>query len=114
MNAANILFAILIVGQITRIANGQAVDCTLPANGSVSSVVNAASSQAAISPNAMISIFGAGFALAGASSTAAANDFADGKFPMELACVGVEIGGPRAPPTFVRTNPINAQRPPFA
>jgi uncharacterized protein (TIGR03437 family) len=108
------LLAIWIIGSIARIANGQAADCTLPANATVSGVINAASSQAAISPNAMISIFGAGFAPPGSSNSAVAGDFVDGKFPTELRCVGVEIGGQRAPVTFVGSNQINVQVPAFS
>lgn len=80
---------------------------TLNTNG----VINAASFGAAISPNALISIFGTSLAGAGTARAAAAFDFENGKFPTELACIGVEIGGQRAPVTFASPNQINAQVP---
>ncbi len=79
----------------------------LNANG----VINAASFGSAISSNALISIFGASLAGAGTARIAAPFDFEDGKYPRELACVGVEIGGLRAPVIFASPNQINAQVP---
>jgi uncharacterized protein (TIGR03437 family) len=74
-------------------------------------IVNAASFSNTIGPNTLISIFGTGLAGAGTARAAAAFDFEDGRFPRELACVAVEIGGQRAPITFVSPNQINAQAP---
>jgi len=74
-------------------------------------VINAASFGSAISPNALISIFGTSLAGAGTTRVAAPFDFEDGKYPRELACIGVEIGGQRAPVIFASPNQINAQAP---
>lgn len=83
-----------------------------PRRGAIRSVVNAASfSPAAIAPNAMITIFGVNFTELGVQRTAGRGDFREGKFPLTLACIGVEVGGRRAPVTFVKADQINAQAP---
>ena len=74
-------------------------------------VINGASFGAAIAANAMISIFGTGLAGAGTARVAAAFDIENARFPQELACVAVEIGGRRAPVAFVSPNQLNAQVP---
>lgn len=74
-------------------------------------VTNAASFQPNITSNGLISVFGTGFAPANASARLAASDLVDGKWPTEFACVGLEVGGKRAPVFFVNATQINAQAP---
>jgi uncharacterized protein (TIGR03437 family) len=92
---------------------GWAGPCALRGTPVVSAVVNGASfeSGAGIAPNAMIAIFGQGFAEAGRQRAAGAGDFEDGRFPRTLGCVAVEVGGRRAPLAFVGAGQINAQAP---
>jgi len=80
---------------------------TLTANG----VVNAGSYTPALAANTLVSIFGTGLAGAGTARIAASFDYDDGRFPRELACVGVEIAGQRAPVLYVSPTQINAQVP---
>ncbi|MGC8792654.1 MAG: choice-of-anchor V domain-containing protein [Bryobacteraceae bacterium] len=79
----------------------------------LNAIVNGASfaRDAPIGMNAMISIFGLGFADPGVQRPVGLGDIRDGKFPLRLACVGVEVAGRRVPVTFVRTDQINAQAP---
>ena len=76
-------------------------NCIGTARPTISSVVNAGSFQSGFSGNAMVSINGTNFVPAGASRQVAAGDIVSGRFPSELACVGVEIAGRRVPVTFV-------------
>lgn len=83
-----------------------------PRRASIRSVVNAASySPEAVSLNSMITIFGLGFTEPGLQRAAGRGDLREGKFPLTLACIGVEVAGRRAPVTFVKTDQINAQAP---
>jgi len=84
-----------------------------PRRASIRSVVNGASfaAEPGIGLNSMISIFGLGFAEPGVQRAAGRGDFRDGKFPVRLACVGVEVAGRRVPVTFVKSDQINAQAP---
>ena len=49
--------------------------------------------------------------MAGRSRAAGVGDFVNGAFPTQLACVAVEIGGRRAPISYVQTDQINFQVP---
>lgn len=71
---------------------------------------NAASGVRDVSVNSLISIYGTDFVPSGTQKTAGASDLRDG-YPREMACVAVEIGGARAPLTYVRPDQINAQVP---
>jgi len=86
--------------------------CNLTGRPAITGVLNAASFQPGINFNSMISIFGSGFAPAGATRLASSADLLEGRtFPQELSCIGVEVGGRRAPITFVSPNQINVQAP---
>lgn len=77
-------------------------------------IVDAAAFRDSVSSNALITIFGSGFALPGAAPyKALRGDLADGKLPTDLACVAVEIAGKRVPVFYVQGNQINAQAPVF-
>jgi len=84
-----------------------------PRRAAIRSVVNGATflPETGISLNSMISLFGLGFADAGVQRVAGRGDLREGRFPLRLACVGVEVAGKRVPVTFVKTDQINAQAP---
>jgi len=89
--------------------------CTLSGPATITAVplgvVNAASFAQGISSNAIISIFGSGFARAEERVRAAAGDLVEGKVHTQLGCVAVEIDGKRAPVFYVQDSQINAQAP---
>ena len=85
--------------------------CNLTKKPTVRTIGNAASFAREISPNAMASVFGLDFEVAGRSRAASSGDFVDGAFPQQLACVAIDIGGRRAPITYVQTDQVNFQVP---
>jgi uncharacterized protein (TIGR03437 family) len=85
--------------------------CNLAKKPTLRSVGNAASFARELAPNVMGSVFGLDFEVAGRTRSASLGDFVDGAFPQQLACVAVEIGGRRAPITYVQTDQINFQVP---
>lgn len=89
----------------------QAPECSFGGPSAIVSVANGASFDSSLSASSMVSIFGSGFAPAGTGRTAGQTDFVQGRYPGELACVAVEIGGVRAPLVFVSSGQINAQAP---
>ncbi len=76
-------------------------------------VVNGASfdRNQPIGMNAMITIFGLGFADPGVQRAVSLGDIRANTFPLRLACVGVEVAGGRVPVAYVKTDQINAQAP---
>jgi uncharacterized protein (TIGR03437 family) len=76
----------------------------------IRAVQNAASGTRDVSINSLVTLWGNDFAVSGTRRTAGAADFREG-YPKELACVAVEIGGVRAPLTYVGPDQINAQIP---
>ncbi|MBI2687538.1 MAG: hypothetical protein HYX27_14590 [Acidobacteria bacterium] len=85
--------------------------CNLTKKPTVRTIGNAASFSREVSPNVMASVFGLDFEVAGRSRAATSGDFVNGAFPQQLACVAVEIGGLRAPITYVQTDQVNFQVP---
>lgn len=85
--------------------------CNLTKKPTVRSIGNAASFARELSPNVMASVFGLDFEVAGRTRAASTGDFVNGAFPQQLACVAVEIGGRRAPITYVQTDQVNFQVP---
>jgi uncharacterized protein (TIGR03437 family) len=85
--------------------------CNLTKRPTVRNIGNAASYARELSPNVMASVFGLDFELAGRTRTAGTGDFVDGAFPQQLACVAVDIGGRRAPITYVQMDQVNFQVP---
>lgn len=85
--------------------------CNLTRKPTVRSIGNAASFAREISPNAMASVFGLDFEVAGRTRAASTGDFVNGAFPQQLACVAVEVAGRRAPITYVQTDQVNFQVP---
>jgi len=79
----------------------------------LTAIVNGASfdREQPIGMNGMITVWGLNFADPGVMRTVGLGDIRDGKFPLRLACVGVEVAGRRVPVTFVKTDQINAQAP---
>jgi len=84
--------------------------CPLSQRPMLRNVVSGASFQPGAALNSYITIFGSGFAPS-TKRQAGAGDIRDNKFPTELACVAVEIGGRRAPIVYVQSDQINAQAP---
>jgi uncharacterized protein (TIGR03437 family) len=87
--------------------------CSLTGAPAVSpgGVGNAADLRPVFGPNALISIFGSGFAEAGSRRPVTANDLLGGRLPEKLECTAVEIDGRRAPLLYVDAGQINAQAP---
>jgi len=85
--------------------------CNLTRKPTVRTIVNAASFGRELSPNVFASVLGLDFEVAGRTRAASSGDFVNGAFPQTLACVAVEIGGRRAPLTYVQTDQINFQVP---
>jgi uncharacterized protein (TIGR03437 family) len=93
----------------TRIQNDGA--CPLTARPTLQTVVSGASFQAGVSWNSFITLKGLGFGEPTARRSAGRGDMRDGKFPTELACVAVEVGGEKVPLVYVQGDQINAQAP---
>ncbi len=65
----------------------------------------------ALSPNAIVSIFGYNFAPAGTARETTSADLTDGALPTMLAGVCVQIGGEAVPILYVSATQVNAQVP---
>ena len=93
--------------------------CDFTKAPTLQTIVNGASFLPAISSNAMVSIFGAGFQTSGRARGVGLGDLVNGAFPTELGCVGVSVTGPglaqpvRLPIAFLNPTQINAQLPEF-
>jgi uncharacterized protein (TIGR03437 family) len=85
--------------------------CALTQKPTLRGVGNAATSDAALSLNTLISLYGMNFAVSGTDRPADLGVIRDNKFPKELACVAVEVAGQRVPITYVSPGQINAQLP---
>ena len=85
--------------------------CNLARRPTLRSLANAGSFSTTLAPNTFASVFGADFEVAGRSRAAGVGDFVNGAFPTQLACVAVEIGGRRAPISYVQSDQINFQVP---
>jgi uncharacterized protein (TIGR03437 family) len=85
--------------------------CNLTRRPTVRSIGNAASFAREISPNALASVFGLDFEVAGRTRAVTSGDLVNGAFPQSLACVAVEVAGRRAPITYVQTDQVNFQVP---
>jgi uncharacterized protein (TIGR03437 family) len=70
--------------------------------------------QAVLSPGAIFSIFGSGFAPAGTVAGLTSADIVNGALPTTLANVCVQVGGMKAPLFLVTPTQINAQVPSIA
>ena len=105
----------------TLVATLQAVGaCSLTKKPTLQTAVNGASFQAPFSSNAMITVFGLGFQVAGRTRKVGQGDISNNSFPTVLACVAVEVTGPgiaqpvRLPIAYVQQDQINAQAPAFS
>lgn len=85
--------------------------CNLTQRPTLRSLANGASFVTTLAPNALASVFGLDFEVAGRTRQAGTGDFVNGSFPQQLACVAVEIAGRRAPVTYVQMDQINFQVP---
>jgi len=89
-------------------------NCDL-AKPTISAVRNAGSFlDGPLSLNTLIAIGGTGLQAAGTTRGVTSADITDGKFPTELSCMAVEVGGKRVPLTYAQANQINAQIPTIA
>jgi len=79
--------------------------------GGIVSAGLSAPAIAAISPNAIVSIFGQNFAPAGTASQVGAGDLVSGKLPTNFAGACVQFGGVLAPILAVFSNQLNVQVP---
>jgi len=85
--------------------------CSTTSAPRIQAVVNGASFRPGLGTNSMLSVFGSGWTSDQIRRETVPLDVLDGRFPLELACVGVTVGGIRAPMTYVSANQINAQVP---
>ena len=86
--------------------------CELTATPRVTVLRNGASFvDGPVSLNTMVSLGGTDFQAPGGIRAVESGDIVDGKFPTSLSCIAVEIGGKRAPLTYVNFGQINAQIP---
>jgi uncharacterized protein (TIGR03437 family) len=104
----------------TSTVQAPALPCNLTGSPTIGPVKNAvtdaASYRGTISSKELISIFGSGLAsplLPPAGYRAVRSDLVNGTWPLDLACVGVEINQQRVPVFFVSPNQINVQAPVF-
>lgn len=95
----------------TTSATVSPADCEDNGAVRVSGVSDAAGGRATISSNAIVSIYGSGFAGSLDRYGARRGDLVDGKVATDLACVAVEVDGKRVPIYYVQGNQINAQAP---
>lgn len=98
----------------TKIVGNSAGCSTLTARPTVRGVGNAASGSTDVAMNSLISIFGGGLYTATARNLQAGDlqgESRDLRFPTQLNCVAVDIGGERVPLTFASAGQINAQVP---
>lgn len=85
--------------------------CSSTSSPRIQAVVNAASFRPGLGANSILSVFGSGWTSDQIRREIVPLDLLDRRFPEELACVGLRIGGIRAPLIFVSGNQINAQAP---
>lgn len=86
--------------------------CQVTGKPVIRGVADAASGRAnTFAMNGIFTIAGSGFNLPNLSRGAGTLDFVDGKFPTELGCLAVEVGGQRVPVLFANSGQINAQMP---
>ena len=88
--------------------------CAFTETPVITRVVDAASGNIQASSNVLLTILGRNFAPVGVTVDATNGYISNNKFPTELNCVAVEIGGQRAPILYVQNNQINLQAPTIA
>ena len=96
----------------TNIKLGVEGTCLVTGKPTIRGVADAASGRANFfAMNGIFTIAGTGFNLPNRMRGAGSLDFVDGKFPTELGCLAVEVGGQRVPVLFASDGQINAQMP---
>jgi uncharacterized protein (TIGR03437 family) len=83
--------------------------CRESARPTIRSVVHGATFQPGGAPLGMVTIFGSNFPNMGRSPNF--NEFESRAFPRQFGCMAVEIGGRRAPITYLQHDQINVQVP---
>ena len=91
----------------TTTASAAAMECNLTGRPTITGVSNAAA-RGPIASNALIAIYGSGFATGNSTYSVARTD---ANWPTQFGCVAVEVGGKRSPVFYVQGNQINAQAP---
>lgn len=81
------------------------------ARPTIQGISNSGSGDRTIAPNTMVSVYGLNFNISNRKRSAGPGDFRNNAFPRELACVAVEVGGQRAPVSYVQNDQINVQIP---
>jgi uncharacterized protein (TIGR03437 family) len=95
----------------TTSARAAEESCNVTGTPRITSIRNGASFDDRVSVNSIITIGGSGFQAAGVNRTAGLQDIENNRFPSEMGCVAVDIGGSRAPLLFGNPTQINAQVP---
>jgi uncharacterized protein (TIGR03437 family) len=86
--------------------------CTVSGKPTIRGVADSASGKPNyFAMNGIFTIAGTGYHSAGGSREASTIDFSEGKYPTQLGCLAVEVGGQRAPVLFASPTQINVQMP---
>jgi uncharacterized protein (TIGR03437 family) len=85
--------------------------CSITKTPTLRTAVNAGPHAGPITSNGMVEIYGADFQAGSRSRLVGLGDLGSGSFPTELSCIAVEIGGKRAPITYIQQDQINVQTP---
>ena len=101
---------LIVTGLAIQENTGPTGACGLTGTPAISGITNAASFTGAIAPNSLATLFFSGVSGTTATLAGAADLFA-GRFPIELGCIAVEIGGVRTPVTYTGLSQINFQVP---
>jgi uncharacterized protein (TIGR03437 family) len=85
--------------------------CSITKTPTLRTAVNAGPHAGPITSNGMVEIYGSDFQAGSRSRLVGLGDLGSGSFPTELSCIAVEIGGKRAPITYIQQDQINVQTP---
>ena len=85
--------------------------CPLTQRPQIRNAVNAGAHAGPFGSNTMVEIYGANFQPTSRTRAVGAGDLSNNAFPQALACIAVEVGGARAPVTYVQQDQINIQAP---
>ena len=101
---------LIVTGLAIQENTGPTGACSLTGTPAINGIANAASFTGPIAPNSLATAFFSGITGTTAAMASAADLFA-GRFPLELGCIAIEIGGVRAPVTYTGLSQINFQIP---
>lgn len=96
----------------TNVKIGADGTCTISGKPTIRAVADAGSGrQNFFAMNGIFAIAGTGYHATGGTREPDAADLTNGKFPAELGCLAVEVGGLRAPVIYASPTQLNAQMP---